>query len=90
VRVEGNDYSVHPRFVGRRVEVRITIEEVIITWDGTEVARHRRCLAKHQTLLASGHARVHRAMRTEAIVASAFQAGVEERDLSVSNRIGVA
>ena len=66
VRVDTNDYSVNPRFVGRRVDVRVTLDEVIVTCDGTEVARHRRCLAKHQTLLAPEHARVLRAMRAEA------------------------
>jgi transposase len=38
VRVDTNDYSVNPRFVGRRVEVRVTLDEVIATCDGTEVA----------------------------------------------------
>ena len=53
VRVDTNDYSVNPRFVGRRVEVRVTLDEVIATCEGTEVARHRRFLGKHQTLLAA-------------------------------------
>ena len=61
VRVDTNDYSVNPRFVGRRIDVRVTLDEVIATCDGTEVARHRRCLAKHQTLLAPEHSRVLRA-----------------------------
>lgn len=56
--------------------------------DGTEVARHRRCLARHQSLLAPEHARILRAMRAETIVASAFEAAVEERDLAVYDRIG--
>ena len=45
VRVDTNDYSVNPRFIGRRVDVRVTLDEVIVTCAGTEVARHRRCLA---------------------------------------------
>lgn len=91
VRVDTNDYSVNPRFVGRRLEVRVTLDEVTTTCDGTEVARHRRCLAKHQTLLHPDHARVLRAMRAEQIVASAFADAVEERDLTVYDRaLGVA
>jgi transposase len=91
VRVATNDYSVNPRFVGRRVEVRVTLDEVIATCDGTEVARHRRCLAKHQTLLAPEHARALRAMRAEARAAEASAAEVEIRDLSVYDHIaGVA
>jgi transposase len=88
VRVDTNDYSVNPRFVGRRVEVRVTLDEVIVCCEGTEVARHRRCLARHQSLLAPEHARALRAMRAEAIVAAAFDAAVEERDLAVYDRIG--
>ena len=91
VRVDTNDYSVNPRFVGRRVEVRVTLDEVIVTCDGTEVARHRRCLAQHQCLLAAEHARVLRSMRTEQRAVDAFTAAVEERDLGVYDRVlGVA
>ena len=91
VRVDTNDYSVNPRFVGRRIEVRVTLDEVIATFDGTEVARHRRCLAKHQTLLHVEHARALRAMRVEQQVASAFADAVEERDLADYDRkLGVA
>jgi transposase len=91
VRVATNDYSVNPRFVGRRIEVRVTLDEVVATCDGTEVARHRRCLAKHQTILHPDHARVLRAMRAEQHVAAAFADAVEERDLTVYDRaLGVA
>jgi transposase len=91
VRVDTNDYSGNPRFVGRRVEVRVTLDEVTVTCDGTEVARHRRCLAKHQSLLLAEHATTLRAMRTEALVAAAFVDAVEERDLTVYDRAtGVA
>jgi len=91
VRIDTNDYSVNPRYVGRRVEVRVTLDEVIATCEGTEVARHRRCLAKHQSLLAPEHSRALRAMRAEAAVVSAFEAAVEERDLADYDRaVGVA
>ena len=91
VRVDTNDYSVNPRFVGRRVEVRVTLDEVVATCDGSEVARHRRCLARHQSILAPDHARILRAMRAERLVSDAFAAAVEERDLVVYDRIsGVA
>lgn len=91
VRVDTNDYSVNPRFVGRRVEVRVTLDEVVATCDGTEVARHKRCLAKHQTLLHPQHARVLRAMRAEQQIAASTVDVVEERDLTVYDRaLGVA
>ena len=88
MRVDTNDYSVNPRFVGRRVEVRVTLDEVIVSCDGTEVARHRRCLARHQSLLAPAHARILRAMRAEAAIAAPVDTVVEERDLAVYDRIG--
>jgi hypothetical protein len=87
VRVDTNDYSVNPRFVGRRIEVRVDVSSVTATRDGTEVARHPRCLARHQSLLAPDHARVLSAMRAERAVVEAFGAAVEERDLAVYNRI---
>jgi hypothetical protein len=91
VRVDTNDYSVNPRFVGRRVEVRVTLDAVEVTCDGADVGRHRRCLAKHQSLLLADHARTLRAMRAESIVAAAFADAVEERDLAVYDRAtGVA
>src|SRR5215218_9149720 len=86
VRVDTNDYSVNPRFVGRRVEVRVGLDEVVVTCQGTEVARHRRCLARHQSLLAAEHARALGAMRAEAVVTAALAAAVEERDLTVYDR----
>ncbi|MGH9031570.1 MAG: IS21 family transposase [Acidimicrobiia bacterium] len=87
VRVETNDYSLNPRYVGRRVEVRVTLDEVIATCEGTEVARHRRCLAKHQSLLAPEHSRVLRDMRIEQTAVSALAAAVEERDLADYDRV---
>lgn len=90
VRVETNDYSVNPRFVGRRVEVRVTLDEVVVTCEGTEVARHRRFCGQHQTVLAAEHARVLRAMRAEARLAQTptVDTDVEVRDLSVYDRLG--
>jgi len=89
IRVDTNDYSVNPRYVGRRVDVRVTLDEVVVTCNGVEVARHRRCLAKHQTLLSADHARILRRMRTEAaaVESAAADTGVEERDLGVYDQI---
>ena len=67
------------------------LEPVLRMLGFTEVARHRRCLAKHQTLLHPDHARVLRVMRAEQIVAAAFADAVEERDLAdYDRRFGVA
>jgi hypothetical protein len=88
VRVDTNDYSVNPRFVGRRVAVRVTLDQVVVSCDSTVVARHRRCLAKHQSLLAPDHARILRALRAEAAIAAPVDTLVEQRDLADYDRIG--
>lgn len=91
VRIETNDYSVNPRFVGRRVDVRMDLDTVVVTCDGVEVARHRRCLAKHRTLLDPAHAMTLRMMRAEQVPVPAIETAVEERDLADYDRaLGVA
>jgi transposase len=91
VRVDTNDYSVNPRFVGRRIEVRVDLDSVVATCDGVEVAGHRRCLAKHRTLLDPTHAMTLRLMRVEQKAAEVFADAVEERDLADYDKaLGVA
>lgn len=87
VRIDTNDYSVNPRYVGRRVEVTVTLDEVVVVCDGIEVARHRRCLAKHRTLLAADHARILRRIRAEAIQPKPVEVTVAERDLAVYDQL---
>ena len=91
VRVATNDYSVNPRFVGRKVEVRCDLDWVVATCDGIEVARHRRCLAKHQSLLDASHAITLRKMRAEATPVPVLESEVQVRDLADYDRaLGVA
>lgn len=56
VRIDANDYSVHPRAVGRRVTVTGGLEDVQVSCDGVVVARHDRCWARHQTITDPQHA----------------------------------
>ena len=63
LRFETNDYSVNPRFIGRRIDVSVDREYFVATCAGTEVARHRRCLASHRELLDPAHAITLRRMR---------------------------
>jgi hypothetical protein len=87
VRVDTCDYSVNPRFIGRRVDVRVGLDEVTVTCAGVEVARHRRCLAAHQTLTLPEHGQIARLLRAERVVTDAFAAAfVEQRDLTVYDR----
>jgi transposase len=63
LRFDTNDYSLDPRLVGRRVEVRVSQTEVVAAClDSGELAcRHPRCFAGHRTLTAIEHARELRA-----------------------------
>jgi transposase len=67
VRVDTNDYSLDPRLVGRRVEVRVSQREVVgVALDTGELAcRHRRSFARHRTLTAPEHARALTELRAE-------------------------
>jgi transposase len=55
VRLDSNDYSVHPAAVGRRVQVRADLDRVRVVCDGRLVADHLRCWARHQTLSDPAH-----------------------------------
>jgi hypothetical protein len=91
VRVDTNDYSVNPRYIGRLVDVRADLETVVVTCDGVEVARHKRCYATHESHLDAAHAITLRRMRAEQAVVPAIETEVEERDLSVYDDVlGVA
>jgi hypothetical protein len=88
IRFDTNDYSVNPRFVGRRVEVRASLDTVVVTCDRTVVARHQPCLAKHQVILHPHHARTLQAMRAKTTtITTTFAATVEQRDLAVYDRV---
>jgi transposase len=91
VRVHTCDYSVHPRVIGRRVEVRVELEWVVVTCDGAEVARHRRSRAKHRTVVDPSHGRARRALRDRRALIPAPDDDVEERDLAdYDQALGVA
>ena len=67
LRWDTNDYSLDPRFAGRRVEVLIGQREIAaIALDSGEVAaRHRRSFAKHLTLTDPAHQRALDELRGE-------------------------
>jgi len=85
VRVDTNDYSLDPRLVGRRVEVRISDREVLaVALDTGELAcRHPRSFAKHRTLTMLEHARALKRRRGEAATDSV----VQTRSLDVYDRL---
>ena len=55
VRLDSNDYSVHPAVIGRRIEVTAGLDRVRVFCDGRLVAGHQRAWAKHQTITDPGH-----------------------------------
>src|SRR5436190_3664367 len=65
VRVDTCDYSLDPRLVGRRVEVRVGQREVLATalGSGELACRHRRSFARHRTVTDLEHLRHLRAGR---------------------------
>jgi hypothetical protein len=67
LRVDTCDYSLDPRLVGRKVEVRVSDREIAaVALDTAEVAcQHRRSFAKHRTITALEHARTLKGQRAE-------------------------
>ena len=65
IRLDANDYSVHPAAVGRRVEVTADLERVRVGCEGRLVADHDRCWARHQTLSDPAHLQVAAQLRRD-------------------------
>jgi transposase len=67
LRFDTCDYSLDPRLVGRRVEVRVSQREItaVALDSGESACRHQRSFAKHRTLTALEHARALRELRGE-------------------------
>jgi transposase len=84
VRLDGNDYSVHPAVIGRRVEVAADLDRVRVHCDGQLVADHGRCWARHQTISDPAHLRAAARLRAEraAVTTRGDQAEVQLRCLA--------
>ena len=88
VRVLGSDYSVQPRAIGRRVEVRADLASVTVHCSGELVAHHERSLVAHRTITDPAHvtsARYLREARRELDRAD-HEPEVELRDLATYDR----
>jgi transposase len=55
IRLDGNDYSVHPAVIGRRVEVVADLHRVRAFCEGRPVADHDRLWSWHQTISEPEH-----------------------------------
>jgi len=93
VRVGTCDYSVHPKVIGRLVEIRATPKEVVVTCAGEVVGLHRRSWAKHRTITDPEHDKARAEMRAARldVPQNPSDNDVEVRDLSVYDQAtGVA
>ena len=63
IRLDSNDYSIHPSVVGRRVEIIADLDRVGALCDGKTVADHQRIWAAHQTISDPEHTEAAKALR---------------------------
>jgi transposase len=93
VRLDSNDYSVHPSVIGRRIEIHANLQRVWVTCEGKTVADHARVWARHQTISDSEHlvaAKLLRRGRLDLVRPPVAELEVETRDLaSYDTALGV-
>ena len=65
VRLDSNDYSVHPGVIGRRIEVVADLDRVRVLCGGNLVADHARIWGWHQTISDSEHVAAAKALRRQ-------------------------
>jgi transposase len=84
VRLDSNDYSVHPSVIGRRIEVTAGLDRVRVCCDGQLVADHDRVWARHQTVTDPAHLAAARALRRDRleVIRPAADPAVEVRRLA--------
>jgi transposase len=84
IRLDSNDYSVHPSVIGRRIEITASLQRVTIHCDGRVVADHERIWARHQTITDPAHLAAAKALRRERfeVVRPAAEPEVEQRSLA--------
>jgi len=92
VRLDANDYSVHPAVIGRRIEVVADLDRVKVYCEGRVVADHERVWAWHQTLTDPDHHQAADLLRRTRIGAlrPVREAEVEQRALAdYDARLGI-
>jgi transposase len=55
IRLDSNDYSVHPSAIGRRIEIAADLHRVTVTCEGRVAASHQRAWCWHQTFTDPAH-----------------------------------
>jgi transposase len=90
VRVDRNDYSLDPRLVGRRVEVRVSQREIVaVALDSGEPAcAHRRVFAAAQEITDPAHVEALERLRRKRYAAKTpVGEDVQVRDLAIYDRL---
>ncbi|WP_068270703.1 IS21 family transposase [Aldersonia kunmingensis] len=84
IRLDSNDYSVHPGVIGRRIEVIADLERVRAFCEGRSVADHERIWATHQTISDPAHVEAAKVLRRNRIgmIRPAPELDVQVRELS--------
>jgi transposase len=87
VRLDANDYSVHPAVIGRRIEVIADLDRVRVLCDAKVAADHQRAWAWHQTIADPDHLEAARLLRRTRIgtlrpVRQPAEPVVEQRSLT--------
>lgn len=84
IRLDSNDYSVHPAVIGRRVEIIADLARVRVLCEGKVVADHDRLWAHHQTVSDPEHVASAKTLRQQriAILRPAPEPEVELRCLA--------
>lgn len=84
VRVDSNDYSIHPAVIGRRIELVVDLRRVRAVCDGRLVADHERAWAWHQTITDPEHLAAAKALRRErlGVLPPVVEPQVEQRPLT--------
>jgi transposase len=67
VRLDANDYSVHPSVIGRRIEVTADLARVRVLCEGQVVADHERSWAWHQSFTDPAHRAAADALRRQRV-----------------------
>jgi transposase len=89
IRLDSNDYSVHPAVIGRRIEVVAGLDRVAVLCGGRAVAGHQRSWAWHQTITDPEHYAAAAGLRRQrvGVLRPAPEPDVEERSLAVYDTV---
>lgn len=84
VRIDSNDYSVHPAVIGRRIELIVNLDRVKALCDGRVVADHQRAWAWHQSIADPEHVAAAKALQQQRVgmLRPVVEAEVEQRCLA--------